>query len=99
MIAGDGPEREKIKSTISKYRLNNCQLVGFVDKETHKENFTNSDYMVMPSISNEGFGLVLIESINYGCVPILSQGAGGGKEWLEEIFPELIYNGSVEDFL
>ena len=99
LIAGDGPEKERIKSIKTKYHLENCQLLGFIDEKTHKMNFKKSEFMLMPSLSNEGFGLVIIESISCGCIPILSKDAGGGKEWMEKIFPRLIYDGSIDSLL
>ena len=51
----------------------------------------------MPSISLEGFGLVILEAIRFGSVPIVSNKAGGGKDWLSSLDENLIYDSSVED--
>lgn len=96
LIAGDGPEKANIEQIISKYGLTNCRLLGFIDNEDHRQNFLQSSFMLMPSLANEGFGLVLIESISHGCIPIVSQDAGGGRDWMQRIFPQLVYDGTID---
>lgn len=96
IIAGDGPEKEGIEMIITKSRLYNCKLVGFASNDDHVSYFLQSEFMVLPSLENEGFGLVIIEAINNDCLPIVSVNAGGGTEWLRGFYPELIYDGSIE---
>ena len=97
IIAGDGPEKVKIELAISESKLHNCKLIGFVSNCEHKNYFLQSEFMVLPSLTNEGFGLVIIEAINNDCLPIVSIYAGGGTDWLRSFYPGLIYNGSIEE--
>lgn len=98
-IAGDGPDKPLIDSCITANNLGNCIMLGFVDDETHRSNFIKSDYMLLPSLCNEGFGLVIVEAIKHSCIPIVSIHSGGGKDWLSRFFPQLIYDGSISGLL
>ena len=99
VIAGDGPEREKIEAIVSYYRVEKCELNGFVSDSNHRLNFLRSEFMVLPSLTNEGFGLVIIEAICNGCLPIVSANAGGGADWMSSLYPQLIYDGSIRGLI
>jgi glycosyltransferase involved in cell wall biosynthesis len=96
IIAGDGPDKANIEALVSEYKLKNIYLAGFVGDYVHKRNFQASEFMVLPSLANEGFGLVIIEAISHDCIPVVSVKAGGGADWLGGICPDLVYDGSID---
>ena len=96
IIAGDGPDRANIDQLISKNKIRNVKMIGFVDEKNHRINYLSSEYMLLPSLTNEGFGLVIIEAIQNDCIPIVSINAGGGAEWMSSTCENLVYDGSIE---
>jgi len=70
-IAGDGPDREKLRLLCGKHRIA-ADFVGRVGPEKACELFDSHDVMLFPS-RFEGFGITLAESMRRGCVPIASK--------------------------
>lgn len=66
MIVGDGPERKKTEDKIKEYGLRHVEMLGFQSPEPY---YAKAKIFCMTSIF-EGFGLVLIEAMAYGAVPI-----------------------------
>ena len=67
-IVGDGPERAKLESYIKEKNLKNVSLLGFQDSliphyQSAKLFILTSDY--------EAWGLVLVEAMSYGVVPLV----------------------------
>lgn len=95
VIAGDGPERTEIEGTIKNSWLKGkCKMVGFLDEKEHIENYRRSEFMVLPTLKYEGFGLVIVEAIKFNCIPIVSINSGGGYEWISEYDKNLVYDGT-----
>ena len=63
-VIGDGPDRFKIEKMASK--CENIQMLGFQDPEPY---YREASILCMTS-NFEGFGMVLIEAMSKGCVPI-----------------------------
>lgn len=63
-IIGDGPDRFKIEKLASRCR--NIQILGFQNPEPY---YREASILCMTS-NFEGFGMVLIEAMSKGCVPI-----------------------------
>lgn len=79
LIIGDGPEKEKIKSIINSEK--NISFIGFVsDKNILSSYYKSSDFILLPSKRNlvweELFGMVLIEAMACGCIPICTDHTG-----------------------
>lgn len=69
IIAGSGPELDKLKALTSKLDLiSSVQFLGHVDDVSSL--YLDASVMVLSSVF-EGFGHVLIESLSY-CVPIVA---------------------------
>ena len=65
-IVGDGEERENVEMKIKQLGLKRCKLYGFQKPEPY---YSRSKIFCMTSLF-EGFGLVLIEAMHYGTVPL-----------------------------
>ena len=67
LIAGDGPDRERIAETITQYRLGeSVKLLGAVSDEELEMLYQGADLFIMPNVpvenDMEGFGLVMLEA-------------------------------------
>lgn len=65
-IVGDGPMRDELIEVTKKHHLERVNFVGFVDPV---EYYKKAQILCMTS-TFEGFGMVLIEGANYGCIPM-----------------------------
>lgn len=65
-IVGGGPDLEKMKSYAEELNLKNISFEGFQDPIPY---YRDASIFCMTS-SNEGFGIVLVEAMKLGCVPI-----------------------------
>jgi len=70
-IIGDGHEREKLEQLAIDYKLQNkIKFTGAIpNKKVHAE-LTKYKIIVIPSLWEEPFGLVVLEGFNAGCVPV-----------------------------
>lgn len=75
-IVGDGKELNNIKQIISKYKLNDyIKLVGHKSRNEVLELMKENDIFIMVS-KPETFGIVYLEAMMMGCIPIGSRGEG-----------------------
>ena len=66
-IVGDGKERSDIERRIKEYGLERVTVTGFVDPV---EYYKRASILLLTS-EYEGFGLVIVEAMTYGVVPIV----------------------------
>ena len=89
-IAGKGPLMAQLQQQIEDLGLqDHVKLLGFVPDELLSVAYQASDLTVVPSISWEGFGLILVESLASG-TPALSTPIGGMPEILHPLDPNLV---------
>lgn len=75
-IVGTGPEERKLKILCEKLNLTDrVTFAGQMPREMVYEYYGTSDVFVMPS-TGETLGLVYLESMRQGCIPIGTQGEG-----------------------
>lgn len=85
LIAGDGPERERIEAYISEHKLDGrITLLGYQNQDSIHKYITNSRFVVIPSICNENCPYSVLEAMEIG-KPIVASRIGG--------IPELIVDG------
>lgn len=85
LIAGDGPERERIKAYISEHKFDGrITLLGYQNQDSIHKYITNSRFVVIPSICNENCPYSVLEAMEIG-KPIVASRIGG--------IPELITDG------
>jgi glycosyltransferase involved in cell wall biosynthesis len=98
-LIGNGPHSNSIESVIKNNKLNDfiTVLKNINDSELERI-YTNTNFLIFPSIELEGrvegFGLVVLESILMGVLPILTP-SGGQLEIVGDDYP-LIINNSAE---
>jgi glycosyltransferase involved in cell wall biosynthesis len=97
LIAGKGPIQEELESQIKASNLeNHVRLLGFVPDRDLVTTYRAANFSVVPSVSLEGFGLILIESLAAG-TPVLSTPVGGMPEVLNPFCSDLLLEGSSID--
>lgn len=76
-IIGDGPEMEDLKELTIYHKLSNqVRFLGFLTGEAISKELNNHRFLLVPSRWEEPFGLVALEGMACGCIPIVSDGGG-----------------------
>lgn len=73
VVIGGGPGLESVRRRIDTRRATNITHLGSVEDSRVAEVLATSDAVVLPSTNrSEAFGLVLLEGMTHGCVPVAS---------------------------
>jgi glycosyltransferase involved in cell wall biosynthesis len=76
-IIGDGLEMKKLKELATTYNLTNqIRFLGFLPAEAIAKELNVHRYLLVPSRWEEPFGIVALEGMACGCIPIVSDGGG-----------------------
>jgi glycosyltransferase involved in cell wall biosynthesis len=86
VIAGKGPEEEKLRTFARDKGLSNVEFRGFVPAEAKTDLWAGARFLVAPSIWEEPFGLVVLEAWAHGRA-VLASNRGS--------FPEMIDSGGL----
>lgn len=86
-IIGSGPFESKIKKVSSRYE--NIEFIGVVNQDKLPIYYSGSDILIVPSISEEGFGRVILEALACG-TPIIGANRGAIPEAISKEVGELI---------
>jgi phosphatidylinositol alpha-mannosyltransferase len=76
VIAGDGPDREKLELLADDLKLKNISFLGFVSEELKLELLARADIFCSPAIFGESFGIVLLEAMATGTICIAGNNSG-----------------------
>lgn len=85
-IIGSGPLEFQIKESS---KIKNVEFLGAVDQDNLPLYYSGSDILVVPSVSEEGFGRVILEALACG-VPIIGANRGGVPEAIDQSVGKLI---------
>lgn len=98
-IAGKGDLAQTLQAQIAELDLtNHVHLLGYVPDEQLPLAYRAANFSVVPTISFEGFGLIIIESLATG-TPVLGTPVGGIPEILQPFSPDLLFEDSSVDKL
>jgi glycosyltransferase involved in cell wall biosynthesis len=90
VLAGDGPDREKIMDLIKQYRLEKVfQLRGFVENTSH---FYHGLDLYLNTSLHEGIPMSVLEAMSYE-IPIVAPNEGGLKEIISDGFEGYLVEG------
>ena len=93
-IAGKGYLQSDLEVLIDELDLkNHVKLLGFVPDSQLPTAYRAANMSVVPSVSLEGFGLIVIESLACG-TPVLASPVGGIPEILAPLSSDLLMEGS-----
>jgi glycosyltransferase involved in cell wall biosynthesis len=85
LLAGEGPERPALEARIRRFGLANLELVGALSEDALDALYRRAHAVVLPSVSRlEAFGIVLVEGMARGCVPVASS-LPGVRQVVDEI--------------
>ncbi len=72
-IVGRGPEEASLRRRLLESGADNVRMTGYLDEEALVDAYRAHDVCVLPSTNRgEAFGLVLLEGMAAGCVPVAS---------------------------
>ena len=90
LVVGKGPLAGALSDRVKSLGLkNNVRLLGFVPDQDLPATYRTADLTVVPSITFEGFGLVVVESLAAG-TPTLVTPVGGLPEVVRNLSPGLV---------
>lgn len=76
-VIGDGPDRRKLVALVEKLDLEQRVIfLGALKGEELVRCLNRHRFILIPSIWEEPFGLVALEGMACGCIPIVSEGGG-----------------------
>lgn len=77
MIAGDGPEKQRLMKKTENHP--SVHWLGFLDKTEILYRMANARALLFPTRWFEGFPLTLVEALSAGC-PVITSGIGNPKK-------------------
>jgi len=82
IIVGDGPLRGRVESYISRHRLPNVVMAGYVPETVKPRFYDSADIFCAPATGAESFGIVLLEALASG-LPVIATEVPGYMSVLE----------------
>jgi phosphatidyl-myo-inositol alpha-mannosyltransferase len=82
IIVGDGPLRGRVESYISRHRLTNVVMAGYVPESVKPRYYASADVFCAPATGAESFGIVLLEALASG-LPVVATEVPGYMSVLE----------------
>ncbi|MGZ6004550.1 MAG: glycosyltransferase family 4 protein [Candidatus Saccharimonadales bacterium] len=76
LIAGDGPDREKLELLSEDLKLKRVDFLGFVSEELKLELLSKAEIFCSPAMFGESFGIVLLEAMAAGAVIVAGNNSG-----------------------
>lgn len=76
VIAGDGPDREKLEQMVDELALQHVEFRGYVDDTTKLGLLHSADVFCSPALYGESFGIVLLEAMASGLVTVAGNNPG-----------------------
>jgi glycosyltransferase involved in cell wall biosynthesis len=98
-IAGKGALAQTLQTQIVELNLtNHVRLLGYVSDQQLPIAYRAANFSVVPTVSFEGFGLIIVESLATG-TPVLGTPIGGIPEILAPFCPDLLFEDTSVDKL
>lgn len=76
IIAGDGPDRDKLELLAEDLHLPNVSFLGYISEDLKLELLSEADLFCAPSVYGESFGIVLLEAMATGTVCVAGNNSG-----------------------
>jgi phosphatidylinositol alpha-mannosyltransferase len=98
IIAGDGPDRQKLEQTVAELELHNVEFKGYVTDKQKMQLLASADLFCSPAVYGESFGLVLLEAMASGLVTVAGNNSGYSAVLQEMGALSLIDPHNLSDF-
>lgn len=96
-IAGKGPMKEELVEKIVALGLQKCvKLIGFVPDEDLADRYRSADVFALPTVSLEGFGLVVLEALACN-VPVIGTPVAAIPDVLRPFGEDLIMSNCTPE--
>jgi phosphatidylinositol alpha-mannosyltransferase len=82
IIVGDGPLRGRVESFITRHRLSDVVMAGYVPDTVLPRYYCSADIFCAPATGSESFGIVLLEAMATG-LPVVATEVPGYMSVLE----------------
>jgi phosphatidylinositol alpha-mannosyltransferase len=76
IIAGAGPDREKLEDYVKENGIPHVTFKGYIDDKDKKHLLGNADLYCSPALFGESFGIVLLEAMAMGAVTVAGDNPG-----------------------
>ncbi len=76
LIAGDGPEREKLELLAEDLKLQNVEFLGYISEDLKLKLLSETSLFCSPALYGESFGIVLLEAMATGAVCVAGNNSG-----------------------
>ncbi len=76
LIAGDGPERERLELLAEDMHLPNVKFLGYVSEDLKIQLLAQADLFCSPAVFGESFGIVLLEAMATNTVCVAGNNPG-----------------------
>jgi len=76
IIAGNGPDKEKLQLLAEDLKLQNVEFLGYITDAKKMELLATADLFCSPAIYGESFGIVLLEAMASGMMTVAGNNAG-----------------------
>jgi phosphatidyl-myo-inositol alpha-mannosyltransferase len=76
VIAGEGPERQRLEELADSLSLYNVSFLGYIDENSKIEWFSKANLFCSPALYGESFGIVLLEAMAMGVVTVAGDNPG-----------------------
>jgi phosphatidylinositol alpha-mannosyltransferase len=76
IIAGNGPDREKLELLAEDLKLTNIEFLGYITDEKKLQLLAEADLFCSPAIFGESFGIVLLEAMASNLVTVAGNNSG-----------------------
>lgn len=98
LIAGDGPDREKLEFLVEKEKIKNVTFLGYISEKKKLKLLSEADIFCSPALYGESFGIVLLEAMAKGCVVVAGDNSGYSSVMVDRGKISLINPKNTEDF-
>ena len=93
-IIGDGHEKSELEKMTNEFGLQeSVRFTGMLAETALNETLNRHRYIVVPSLWEEPFGLIVLEGMACGCLPIVS--GGGGLHDAQRVFHVLVTGSHI----
>ena len=90
VLVGDGPQRSDLERFVKEYSLENIYFSGFKNQSELPQYYALADVFVLPSEFDPS-PKALNEAMNFGLVPVVSNGVGTAPDLIEKTGSGFVY--------